>query len=73
METTQAAVLPASALGKAISYTLTLWDNLTLFLEYPEIELSNNLAENSMRPVALGRHYARPEIMCWRSSQNVFF
>jgi transposase len=24
-------------------------------LEYPEPELSNNLAENSMRPVALGR------------------
>ncbi len=25
METAQAAVLPASALGKAISYTLSLW------------------------------------------------
>ena len=24
-------------------------------LEYPELELSNNLAENSMRPVAIGR------------------
>jgi hypothetical protein len=24
-------------------------------LEYPELELSNNLAENSMRPIALGR------------------
>jgi hypothetical protein len=47
--------LPASALGKAASYTLTLWKKLTRFLEYPELELSNNLAENSMRPVALGR------------------
>ncbi|MGC2185830.1 MAG: transposase, partial [Terriglobales bacterium] len=28
---------------------------LTRFLEYPELELSTNLAENSMRPVALGR------------------
>ena len=28
---------------------------LTRFLEYPDLELSNNLAENSMRPVALGR------------------
>jgi transposase len=55
METTQAAVLPASALGKAISYTLTLWAKLTRFLEHPELELSNNLAENSMRPIALGR------------------
>jgi hypothetical protein len=24
-------------------------------LEYPEVELSTNLAENSMRPIALGR------------------
>jgi transposase len=55
MQTAQSAVLPASALGKAISYTLSLWDKLTRFMEHPEIELSNNLAENSMRPVALGR------------------
>ncbi len=55
MLSAQAAVLPASALGKAISYTLSLWDKLTRFLEYPQLELSNNLAENSMRPVALGR------------------
>ena len=34
---------------------LSLWDKLTRFLEYPQLELSNNLAENSMRPVALGR------------------
>jgi len=47
--------LPASALGKAANYTLSLWRKLTRFLEYPELELSNNLAENSMRPVALGR------------------
>ena len=35
------------------------------FLQYPELELSNNLAENSMRPVALGRknwiHLGSPE------------
>ena len=30
-------------------------EKLTRFLEYPELELSTNLAENSMRPVALGR------------------
>jgi len=49
------ASLPASALGKAANYTLSLWGKLTRFLEHPELELSNNLAENSMRPVALGR------------------
>jgi len=47
--------LPSSTLSKACQYALTLWRKLTLFLEYPELELSNNLAENSMRPVALGR------------------
>jgi transposase len=46
---------PASVLSKACQYALTLWKKLTRFLEYPELELSNNLAENSMRPVALGR------------------
>jgi transposase len=51
----RARSLPASALGKAANYTLALWPKLTRFLEYPELELSNNLAENSMRPVALGR------------------
>jgi transposase len=52
---TSKTVLPESALGKACSYTLALWKKLTRFLEYPQLELSNNLAENSMRPVALGR------------------
>ena len=37
------------------NYTLALWKKLTLFLEYPQLELSTNLAENSMRPVAMGR------------------
>jgi transposase len=55
MEAARAAVLPASALGKGVSYTLSLWDRLTRFLEYPELELSTNWTENSMRPVALGR------------------
>jgi transposase len=52
---TSQTVLPKSAVGKACSYTLALWNKLTRFLEYPQLELSNNLAENSMRPVALGR------------------
>jgi transposase len=46
--------LSSSALSKACQYALTLWKKLTRFLEYPELELSTNLAEDSMRPVALG-------------------
>ena len=55
VEAARDASLPSSALGKAANYTLSLWRKLTRFLEYPELELSNNLAENSMRPVTLGR------------------
>jgi transposase len=55
IEAAQSIALPSSALRKACQYALTLWRKLTRFLEYPELELSNNLAENSMRPVALGR------------------
>lgn len=51
----QKNALPQSATGKAANYTLALWNKLTRFLEYPELELSNNLAENSMRPIAIGR------------------
>jgi hypothetical protein len=49
------AVLPSSAAGQACRYTLAIWKKLLRFLDYPELELSNNLAENSMRPIALGR------------------
>ena len=49
------AVLPKSALGKAVGYTLNMWPKLRRCFDYAEVELSNNLAENSMRPVALGR------------------
>ena len=55
IEAAQSAALPSSALSKACQYALALWKKLTRFLEYPELELSTNLAENSMRPVALGR------------------
>jgi hypothetical protein len=48
-------LLPASALGQAVNYTLSLWVRLQRVLDYPELELSNNLAENSMRGIALGR------------------
>lgn len=51
----QPTVLPKSAMGKAITYTLNLWQRLTVFLDHPMVELSNNLAENSMRGIALGR------------------
>ena len=47
--------LPKSALGQAAAYTLNMWTKLRRCFDYAEVELSNNLAENSMRPVAVGR------------------
>jgi transposase len=47
--------LPKSAAGQAANYTLSFWSKLTVFLKYPELELSTNLAENAMRPIAMGR------------------
>ena len=55
IEVARADALPKSALAKACNYTLTLWPRLTRFLDHPQLELSNNWVENSMRPVALGR------------------
>src|SRR6266478_10220021 len=62
IQAARVGTLPKSALAKACDYTLTLWTRLGRFLEYPELELSNNLAENAMRPVALGRNYEQSGI-----------
>jgi transposase len=55
IEAARVQALSGSALAKACNYTLTLWSRLTRFLDYPQLELSNNLAETAVRPVALGR------------------
>ena len=48
-------VLPKSPLGKAMSYTVKQWDKLINIFEHGIIELDNNLIENKIRPLALGR------------------
>jgi transposase len=65
IEAATPGALPGGALEKACQYALGLWPRLTCFLQYPELELSNNQIENSMRPIALGRknwiHIGSPE------------
>ena len=51
----RAQLLPKSALGEAVNYTLNMWLKLKRCFDHAAVELSNNIAENSMRPVALGR------------------
>ena len=48
-------VLPKSALGKAMAYCLARWDNLIAYLHDGALEIDNNLVENAIRPVAIGR------------------
>jgi hypothetical protein len=48
-------MLPKSAAGQACRYTLAIWKKLICFLDHPQLELSNNVAENSMRPMAMRR------------------
>lgn len=47
--------LPDSPLGKAIRYTLKRWEKLCIYTRDGILQIDNNLVENSIRPVALGR------------------
>jgi transposase len=44
-----------SDLAGAIRYARSRWSALTCYLDHGRLELSNNAAENAIRPVALGR------------------
>jgi hypothetical protein len=46
---------PKSPLAKAMAYCIERWDNLLAFLEDGNLEIDNNLAENAIRSIALGR------------------
>jgi len=48
-------VLPKSPIGQAIAYTLSRWKKLEQFLLDGRVEIDNNLLENKIRPLALGR------------------
>lgn len=51
----QNKVLPKSAIGEAINYTLKLWTRLKRYTEDGKLEIDNNLIENKIRPITLGR------------------
>jgi len=48
-------VPPKSAIGMAMAYTLNLWPRLIRYIDDGRFHIDNNLIENSIRPVALGR------------------
>lgn len=55
LELAKPDVFPKSPMGKAISYALNRWKYLERYLEDGRFEIDNNLVENAIRPVALGR------------------
>lgn len=48
-------VLPKSPIGKAMTYFVNQWPKLIAILDSGKLELDNNLIENKIRPLALGR------------------
>ena len=55
LEQTLLQVSVKSGIAKAIKYSLTHWQALTRYCEDGRIEVDNNTAERSIRPLVLGR------------------
>lgn len=47
--------LPKSTIGKAMRYSFERWEELGNYFQDGQIEIDNNLIENAIRPVAIGR------------------
>lgn len=51
----QSRYLPKSPMGEAIRYALNQWGAVSRFLDFGEVEIDDNLVENAIRPVCLGK------------------
>lgn len=49
------SILPSTPIRKAIDYAYTRWKGLSSYVHNGKIEIDNNLIENTIRPIALGR------------------
>jgi transposase len=56
LEAERIKVLPKSPLGEAIDYTISNWRALERYLEDGDLEIDNNGAERSLRPIVVGRN-----------------
>lgn len=54
-EDTYDKVLPKSRIGKAVGYTYALMERLSVYVTDGRLNIDNNLIENAIRPLALGR------------------
>lgn len=55
LEKNAAKIMKGGALRKAIDYTLNQWQYLVGYCERGDLKISNALAENAIRPFAIGR------------------
>ncbi len=55
IEKTIPHINPASKLGKALNYTYRLWPKLTAYCDDGRLPMSNERAENAIRPFAIAR------------------
>jgi transposase len=51
----QHETMPSGKLGEALGYLITQWAKLVRYVEDPRLAIDTNLAENAIRPFALGR------------------
>jgi len=47
--------LSKSNIGQAITYAMNLWPRLIRYIDDGRYQIDNNLIENSIRPIAIGR------------------
>jgi transposase len=55
LQTERPKVLPKSPIAAAIDYTLSNWDALRRYTEDGDLQIDNNAAERSLRPIVVGR------------------
>ncbi|HVW59008.1 MAG TPA: IS66 family transposase [Puia sp.] len=55
MEQAYTEVLPQSAIGKALAYSITRWEKLMVYTTDGKLNIDNNPVERTIRPVAVGR------------------
>jgi len=55
LEENQYNYRPVSPMGKAIGYAYTRWAGLSAYTLHGQMEIDNNLVENAVRPLAIGR------------------
>src|SRR5680860_155093 len=63
LEANAGKVAKGTMTRKAMDYTLNQWPTLVGYCERGDLQISNVLAENAIRPFALGRNYLRLSVM----------